>query len=151
MFEPFCVGADPGVSALMLFCRDFDTESFEISLVFGISIIESDLRCCGGVGVSGVVGDAGFEFVGVVSSPFVQSPCFIISGDGLPVVSDAFAIRSSELPAVCEKSVGAISGEKGEMPRPSILAAAAVCCVSTLSGSVAVAEGREKSSCEMVI
>lgn len=102
--------------------------------------------------MSGVVGEEGLEFVGVVSSPFVQPPCFILSiGEGLPVVSLAFAIRSSELPAVCEKSVGAISGVKGEMPRPSILAAAAVCCLSTLSGSVAVVDGREKSSCDAVV
>lgn len=149
--EPACVDADRGVSAAILSCSVFETVSFDISLVFGISMIESDLRCCRGVGVSGVVGDVGLDAVGVVSSPFVHAPCFMIRGEGEPVVSEALAIKSSDEPAVCEKSVGGISVPKGEMPKPSIFAAAAVSCRSMLSGSVAVADGTSKSSCDSVV
>lgn len=146
-----CVDADPGVSAAMLSCRFFDTVSFDMSLVFGISMMESDRCCCGGVGVSGVVGDVGLDAVGVVSFPLVQARWFMIRGDGEPVVSDALAMRSSDEPAVCEKSVGGMRVPKGEIPRPSILAAAVAFCCSMLSGSVAVDDGMSKSSCDSVV
>lgn len=120
------------------------------SLSFGTSMIESDLRC-GGVGVSGVVGEVGFDAVGVVSSRFVHASCLIILGEGEPVVSEALAIRSSEDRFVCEKSLGDINVPRLDIPRPSIFAAAAVSCLSTSFGSVAVADGISKSSCESVV
>lgn len=141
-------GSDSRVSAEMLSFSVCETVSVVISvgtfscffLGLGTSMIESDLRC-GGVGVSGVVGEVGFDPVGVVSSPFVHSPCFMIMGDGEPVVSEALAIKSSEECFVCEKSLGDPIMFKLDMPRPSIFATTAVSCRSTLSGSVAVAEG----------
>lgn len=124
--------------------------SFCFSRNLGTSIIESDLWC-GIVGVIGVVGDAGFDPVGVVSSPFVHTSCLMTLGDGEPVVSEAFAMRSSEDRFVCEKSFGDINVPRLEMPSPSIFAAAAVSSRPRLSGSVAVADGMSKSSCESVV
>ena len=121
-----------------------------LSLGLGTSMIESDLRC-GGVGVSGVVGEVGFDAVGVVSFPFVQASCLMILGDGEPVVSEALAMRSSDDRFVCEKSFGDIMWPRWDMPKPSSFAAAAVCWFSALSGSVAVADGMSKSSCESVV
>lgn len=94
-------------------------------------MIESDLRC-GGVGVSGVIGDVDFDPVGVVSSPCIHVSCLTILGDGDPVVSEAFAMRSSEDLFVCEKSFGDIIVPMPMlvMPNPSIFAAVAIRCRS---------------------
>lgn len=127
--------ADVEFNAAMLSCRFCATislvTSFEpsarFSLILGRSMIESDLRC-GGVGVCGVTGDAAFDPVGVVSSPFVHASCLMILGDGDPVVSDALAMRSSEERFVCENSFGDIMVPRLEMPKPSIFATAAITC-----------------------
>jgi hypothetical protein len=132
------------------FCGFFGICGSLFSLGLGTSIIESVLRC-GGVGVSGVVGEVGLEFVGVVSFPFVHASCLMILGEGEPVVSEALAIRSSEDRFVCEKSFGDIMVPRLDIPKPSILAAAAACCRSRLSGSVAVADGISKSSYDSVV
>jgi hypothetical protein len=72
-------------------------------------------------------------------------------GDGVPVVSEAAPMRSSDEHLVCAKVGECCIGPILVMPNPSILAAAATCCRSVFSGSVSVVDGIWKSSCGSVI
>lgn len=158
LFEFDGVGSDRSATAVCSLrvcnsaspCVPFHGCGVLVCLGLWTSMIESVLRC-GGVGVSGVVGEVGFDAVGVVSCPFVHASSLMGLGDGEPVVSDALAMRSSDDRFVCENSLGDIIVLRLDMPRPSIFAAAAVVCRSILSGSVVVADGMSKSSRDSVV